>query len=181
MALALAFCTDQGECVSRRAGGREENQRNRRLLIYPTFSRRPVIGVMEGSTVNVALQEWSVLPDPVSVPFGESTFHVTNAGPDDIHEFVVFKTHLAPDALPTAEGGSVDEEGEGVELKDEIEDIAVGDSQDVSISLAAGRFRLTSPIPSPLAAPLLRRGAARGRWHLRRLARPDGAAAAAAD
>jgi hypothetical protein len=49
-------------------------------------------------------------------------------GPEDTHEFVVFKTDLAADALPTASDGSVDEEGEGVELVDEIEDIAVGDT-----------------------------------------------------
>jgi uncharacterized cupredoxin-like copper-binding protein len=97
---------------------------------------------MTGTTVNVTLQEFSVLPDPTSAPAGDITFHVTNNGPDDVHEFVVFKTDLAPDALPTNEDGSVDEEGEGVELKDEIEDIPVGESQDVTITLDAGNYVL---------------------------------------
>ena len=51
-----------------------------------------------------------------SAPAGEVTFNVTNKGPEDVHEFVVFETDLAPDALPTVADGSVDEEGEGVEL-----------------------------------------------------------------
>ena len=68
------------------------------------------------------------------------TFNVTNEGPDDIHEFVVFQTDLAPDALPTNDDGSVDEEGEGVELQGEIEDIAVGDTQNLTVDLPAGNY-----------------------------------------
>jgi hypothetical protein len=61
--------------------------------------------------------------------------------PEDTHEFVVFKTDLAADALPTASDGSVDEEGEGVELVDEIEDIAVGDTpHTLTLSLDAGNY-----------------------------------------
>ena len=94
------------------------------------------------TTVTVTLQEFSVLPDPATAPAGDVTFHVTNDGPDDIHEFVIFKTDLAPDAMPTAEDGSVDEAGEGVELIDEIEDIPVGESQDVTVTLDAGSYVL---------------------------------------
>ena len=93
-------------------------------------------------TVDVTLQEFAVIPDTSSAPAGEVTFNVTNTGPDDVHEFVVFQTDLAPDALPTAEDGSVDEEGEGLELQDEIEDIAVGDTQSLTVDLAAGNYVL---------------------------------------
>jgi hypothetical protein len=61
---------------------------------------------------------------------------------EDTHGFVVFKTDLEPDALPTAPVGSVDEEGEGVELIDEIEDIAVGDTPTLTVSLDAGSYVL---------------------------------------
>ena len=57
-----------------------------------------------------------------SAAAGDVTFNATNTGPDDVHEFVVFLTDLAPDALPTNEDGSVDEEGEGLELQGEIEE-----------------------------------------------------------
>ena len=92
--------------------------------------------------VDVTLQEFAVIPASASAPAGDVTFDVTNDGPDDVHEFVVFKTDLAPDALPTNEDGTVDEEGEGVELQDEIEDIAVGDTQSVTIDLSAGNYVL---------------------------------------
>lgn len=92
------------------------------------------------TTVDVTLQEFAVIPASSSAPAGDVTFDVTNEGPDDTHEFVVFKTDLAPDALPTAEDGSVDEEGEGVELIDEIEDIAVGDTPTLTVSLDAGSY-----------------------------------------
>jgi uncharacterized cupredoxin-like copper-binding protein len=94
----------------------------------------------EETTVDVTVQEFAVIPAESSAPAGDVTFDVTNEGPDDVHEFVVFKTDLAPDALPTAADGSVDEEGEGVELIDEIEDIAVGDTPTLTVSLDAGSY-----------------------------------------
>ena len=93
-----------------------------------------------GTTVAVTVQEFAVIPAVSSAPGGDVTFDVTNEGPDDTHEFVVFKTDLAPDALPTVADGSVDEEGEGVELIDEIEDIAVGDTPTLTVSLEAGTY-----------------------------------------
>lgn len=95
-----------------------------------------------GTTVNVTVKEFSVEPESATAPAGDVTFHVTNDGPDDVHEFVVIKTDLAPDALPTAADGSFDEDGEGVEVIDEIEDVPVGESQDLTASLDAGAYVL---------------------------------------
>jgi uncharacterized cupredoxin-like copper-binding protein len=95
-----------------------------------------------GGAIAITLQEFAVIPSPAQAPAGDVTFDATNEGPDDVHEFVVFATDLAPDALPTVEDGSVDETGEGVELQGEIEDIAVGDTQSVTIDLAAGNYVL---------------------------------------
>ena len=97
-------------------------------------------GTRGGVALDVALQEFAVLPASESAPAGDVTFTVTNTGPEDTHEFVVFKTDLAADALPTAPDGSVDEEGEGVELIDEIEDIAVGDTPTLRVSLDAASY-----------------------------------------
>ena len=95
-----------------------------------------------GTNIDVTLQEFAVLPSTPSASAGEVTFHVTNNGPDDVHEFVIVKTDLAPDALPTTEDGSVDEAGEGIEPVDEIEDIAVGASEDLTVTLEAGNYVL---------------------------------------
>jgi uncharacterized cupredoxin-like copper-binding protein len=92
--------------------------------------------------VDVTVQEFAVIPGSATAPAGDVTFDVTNEGPDDVHEFVVFKTDLAPDALPTNEDGTVDEEGEGIELQGEIEDIEVGDTQSLTVDLAAGNYVL---------------------------------------
>lgn len=95
-----------------------------------------------GGAIEVTLQEFAVLPSPDSAPAGEVTFNVTNIGPEDVHEFVVFATDLAPDKLPTAPDGSVDETGEGVELIDEIEDIAVDATPTLTVTLDAGSYVL---------------------------------------
>lgn len=95
-----------------------------------------------GTEVGVALQEWAVLPSADSAPAGEITFVVVNEGPDDVHEFVIIRTDLEPGDLPTDATGAVDEAGEGIEVVDEIEDIAVGDSAEVTVTLEPGNYVL---------------------------------------
>ena len=89
-------------------------------------------------SVAVTLQEYAIVPSPTSVPAGGVTFTVTNQGPDEVHEFVVRKTDLAVDALRTKSDGSAIEEGAGITPVDEIEDIAVGSTQTLTVSLDAG-------------------------------------------
>jgi hypothetical protein len=99
------------------------------------------------TTVAVTVQEFSVLPAQDSAPAGSITFDVENTGPEDTHEFVVIKTDLAPDALPTAEDGSVEETGEGIdEVIGEIEDIAVGSTETLKTDLEAGSYVLVCNI-----------------------------------
>jgi len=93
-----------------------------------------------GTTVDVTLQEFAVALDPSSVEAGETTFVAKNGGPDDVHEMVVFRTDLAITDLPTLDDGSVDETGEGIELIGEIEDIAVGSTEEVTLDLDAGAY-----------------------------------------
>jgi hypothetical protein len=92
------------------------------------------------TTVAVTLQEWAVVPATSSAPAGPVAFDVTNQGPADPHEFVVFRTDLAHRSLPTKDDGGVDEAGAGVELIDEIEEFDVGTSQSITLDLAAGKY-----------------------------------------
>ncbi len=103
---------------------------------------RPTTTAAEGVEVNVELREFSILPEVDSAEAGEITFNVENTGPDDVHELVIVKTDLGPDALPTLPDGSVDEEGEGLEAIDEIEDIPVGETQTLTVDLEAGAYVL---------------------------------------
>ena len=122
VALALSACAASGGASASSGGGGGDDD--------------------GGSAINVTLQEWAVVPDAESAPAGDVTFTVTNDGPDDVHEFVVLATDLDPGALPTDEHGAVDEEGDGVEVIDEIEDIPVGETEELTVNLDSGNYVL---------------------------------------
>jgi len=105
-----------------------------------TTTTEPATG--GATTVDVTLQEFAVGTSVSSAAAGDVTFNATNDGPDDEHEFVVIKTDLAIDALPTVDDGSVDEEGEGMEVIGEIEGIAVDASDSTTLALDAGAYAL---------------------------------------
>jgi uncharacterized cupredoxin-like copper-binding protein len=108
----------------------------------------PAAGSPAAGAVAVTLQEWAVVPAAASAAAGDVTFQVSNTGPEDVHEFVVLKTDLDAGALPTDDTGAVVEEGEGIAVVDEIEDIPVGESQDLTVSLEAGKYVLLCNIYS---------------------------------
>lgn len=96
----------------------------------------------EGQAVDVTLQEFAVALSEDSADTGEVEFQISNKGPEDEHEFVVIRTDLPIDQLPTDETGAVDEEGEGVEVIDEVEEIPVGESETLTVDLDAGAYAL---------------------------------------
>jgi uncharacterized cupredoxin-like copper-binding protein len=94
--------------------------------------------------INATLEEWKITLNPTTGAAGDVTFTIDNQGEKD-HEFVIVKTALAADALPTVaegdEAGTVDEEGEGIEAVDELEDIAAGtDNATLAVTLDAGHY-----------------------------------------
>ena len=96
-----------------------------------------------GGGVDATLKDFEIDLGSSSGDAGDVTFNITNDGPS-AHEFVVFKTDLAPDALPTVDDENgipiVDEEGTGIELVDEAEDIAADSSTDLTVTLEAGSY-----------------------------------------
>jgi uncharacterized cupredoxin-like copper-binding protein len=107
-------------------------------VALPTSSSLSAAGAT-ASPVLVRLDEFKVTPSRVSVKAGSVRFMVLNQG-TEMHEFVVVKTDLSADELPTNEDGSFDEEGEGVEVIDEIEDIEPHDLATLDVSLEAGHY-----------------------------------------
>jgi uncharacterized cupredoxin-like copper-binding protein len=93
-----------------------------------------------GIAVDVQLQEWAVGTVPSSGPTGEYMFTVNNIGPEDAHEFVVIKTDLPLTDLPTDATGAVDEAGAGIQVVDEVEEIAVGSSGQLTVTLEPGAY-----------------------------------------
>jgi uncharacterized cupredoxin-like copper-binding protein len=108
-----------------------------------------------GSTVTVRLQEFAVLPTPASLAAGSITFQAENKGTAYAHEFVVVKTALAPDKLPTGADGSVNEDGAGIEAVGELEDIAVGTSKTATFTMAAGSYVLFCNVVETVGAQTL--------------------------
>ena len=93
------------------------------------------------TTVNITLDEFSVIATPNSAPAGKVKFHVTNVG-EDVHELVVLKTNLPPGMIPLNAEGDADEDAAGVANIGEKEDIASGASADLELDLGAGKYVL---------------------------------------
>lgn len=106
--------------------------------------------------VGATLKDFEIDLAETSATAGEVTFNIKNDGPSE-HEFVVFKTDLAPDALPTIEDDNgltlVDEEGAGpdLELIDEAEAIAPDSSIDLTVTLDAGSYVIICNVPDHYA------------------------------
>ncbi len=98
-----------------------------------------------GTTVNATLKEWTLSLDKSSATSGKVTFSATNGGTVE-HELVVFKTDLAPDALPLS-GSSVDEEASGVTMKDEIAEFSPGTTKTLTLNLDPGKYVLICNVP----------------------------------
>ena len=89
--------------------------------------------------VNADLREFSIDLDKSSAPAGKVTFRVENSG-EELHEFVVLKTDLAPGQLPLDAAGNADEEADGVVAMGELEDIAPGMSDELTLNLERGNY-----------------------------------------
>lgn len=101
--------------------------------------------------MSATLMDFKITLGSSSDAAGEVTFKIKNDGPS-AHEFVVFKTDLAPDQLPTKEDENgiviVDEEGQGVEAINEVEDIAVGATPELKVNLQAGKYVVICNLPA---------------------------------
>ena len=101
-----------------------------------------------GGTVSAALSEFKIELGATSAAAGPVTFNLSNTGAT-IHEFVVFRTDLAADKLPlAADGTEVDEAGAGITAVDEVEDIAVGATASLAVTLPAGHYVLICNLPA---------------------------------
>lgn len=96
--------------------------------------------------VAVTLADYSVTAEPATVEPGEVTFTVRNSA-GQVHEFVVAKTELEADALPTDDNGDVGEDSDAISVMHEIEDLAGGDDRALTVTLEAGHYVLFCNLP----------------------------------
>lgn len=98
-------------------------------------------------TVGVTTSDFNIALDSTTAPAGSITFSVSNNGPS-VHEFVVFKSDLPADQLPTGSDGDVDESGAGVKHVDELEHLEAGSTGGtLTVDLKAGNYVLICNLP----------------------------------
>jgi uncharacterized cupredoxin-like copper-binding protein len=86
----------------------------------------------------ISLYEWKVIA-PTTLKAGTTTFTISNFGAVP-HELLVFKSSLAPAAYPTDPAGNIKEEGAGVKLLSDGDNIDPAGSQVRAIDLAPGTY-----------------------------------------
>lgn len=109
-----------------------------------------VVFVRDGRRVEVLLSEFRLSASSPVATAGRVTFQVQNRGKHD-HEFVVFRTDLAVDGLPTKNKmivcKVVDEEAQGLTKLGEIEKIRPGETKDLTLDLSPGAHALVCNMP----------------------------------
>jgi uncharacterized cupredoxin-like copper-binding protein len=101
------------------------------------------------TTVAAEEKEFAIDLDNATVPQGDVTFKVNNAG-TVVHEFVVVDTDTAAAQLPQASDGVVDEDA--LTVVDEIEDLAPGVTENLTVNLPAGHYVVLCNIPGHYAS-----------------------------
>jgi hypothetical protein len=94
------------------------------------------------TSVGVSVREYLVIVEHSPLPAGKVTFRVRNRGPKFAHEFVIAKTALRPDKLPTKADGSVNEDASGLQVLSEIEKFPPEETRDKTLTLSPGRYVL---------------------------------------
>jgi uncharacterized cupredoxin-like copper-binding protein len=108
-----------------------------------TAAPAPSTAALNGATVT--LSEWKVAMT-ATVKAGKATFTIANGGTTP-HELLVFKSDQAPSAYPTNPAGGIVEDGAGVTLLSDGENIEPGKTQQRTVVLAAGTYLFVCNIP----------------------------------
>jgi uncharacterized cupredoxin-like copper-binding protein len=99
----------------------------------------------ETTGATVSLTEWKVTVAG-TIKSGKTDLTITNAGVAP-HEFLVFKSDLKPSAYPTDAAGDIKEEGAGVKLVSDGENIDPAGTQARTVDLTPGTYLFVCNIP----------------------------------
>jgi uncharacterized cupredoxin-like copper-binding protein len=105
----------------------------------------PLLSACGPTVVTVSLTSYTITADKVEVPAGKVTFKVTNDATDQVHEFVVVSSDAKALDLPRDAEGKADENA--VAPVDEVEDIAIGESKELTVDLKPGHYILLCNLP----------------------------------
>ena len=102
-----------------------------------------------GPAVKVDMGEFFYKPEALTAKAGGVEIDAANIG-KTVHELVVAKTDDAPDKLPTASDGSVDEES--LDVPGEIADVAPNSSGTATLDLQPGKYVIFCNLPGHYAS-----------------------------
>lgn len=96
--------------------------------------------------VKVELSEWAVRPSVETVAPGEVTFKIENKG-TTLHNLLVVKTDLAPDALPVDAGNNTVDESQ-LDVVFNTNTLDAGDEEERVVTLEPGAYVLLCNVPT---------------------------------
>lgn len=112
----------------------------------PLASAAPSAGSATTGATAITLSEWKATVG-ATMKAGQVEFAITNTGTMP-HELLVFKSDLAPSAYPSDSAGTIDEEGGGVSLISDGENIDPGGTQSRTVDLSTpGTYLFVCNIP----------------------------------
>jgi uncharacterized cupredoxin-like copper-binding protein len=116
----------------------------------PAASPSAVPSVSSATGATVSLTEWKITVDGTVKP-GKTDLTMKNVGTVP-HELLIFKSDRDPSAYPTDAAGDIEEDGAGVTLVSDGENIDPGGSQTRSVDLAPGKYLFVCNIPGHFKA-----------------------------
>jgi uncharacterized cupredoxin-like copper-binding protein len=99
----------------------------------------------DGDGVAATLRDFSIELAQSSAPAGPVAFDITNEGPS-VHEFEVLRTDAPADAL-AVDSGLVQTSADGIEIVDEVEEVAPGAGMQLSVDLDPGSYAIICNLP----------------------------------
>jgi uncharacterized cupredoxin-like copper-binding protein len=125
------------------------------LAAAQTSNRIPVATTVPSaaaSNVPVVLNEYNIALQPSSPSAGKVTFEIANGGTIN-HEFVLFRTDLPANALPTKKNGDVNEDSRLLQnVADSGTDLKPGASRALHSTLNPGHYVAVCNLPGHYAA-----------------------------
>ena len=146
MAAAAAACASSGSAPSSPPSAAAPS--SAQPSAAPTASAIESAAAVSASPAGgqtISLYEWKVVVAS-TIKSGKSSFTISNDGTAP-HELLVFKSDLKPSAYPTDAAGNIKEEGAGVTLVSDGDNIDPAGSQVRAIDLAPGTYLFVCNIP----------------------------------
>jgi len=117
-----------------------KSQKSFSIVLVLALLIMPLLTACGPQKVTVTLETYKLTVSTNTVSAGKVAFHITNAATDQKHEFLIFKSDLPIDQLPTKPDGSVDESSTTAVKVFDSGELDPGASVDMTQDLVAGNY-----------------------------------------